>query len=141
MRPQVDVSEAEIDDALSRARGNVGKTESRVAEIFIPIDRADMADDSKRSADRIVEQLKRGAPFGAVAQQFSQGATAAAGGELGWILPGGLDPTLDAAVESCRSDSFRSPSAARRAGTSCSSSTAAPLPRRGPTMSGSTWPR
>ena len=99
VRPQVDVSEAEVDDALSRARTNVGKTESRVAEIFVPVDRADMADEAKRSADRIAEQLKRGAPFGAVAQQFSQGATAAAGGELGWVLPGSLDPSLDAAVE------------------------------------------
>ena len=65
----------------------------------MPVDRADLADEAKRSADRIIEQLKRGAPFGAVAQQFSQGATAQAGGELGWILPGSLDPALDAAVE------------------------------------------
>ena len=99
VRPQVDVSESEIDDALNRARSNVGKTESRVAEIFVPIDRADLADESKRSADRIIEQLRRGAAFGAVAQQFSQGATAPAGGELGWVLPGSLDPALDAAVE------------------------------------------
>ena len=97
--PQVDISEAEIDDALNRMRGNVGKTESRVAEIFVPVDRADLADEAKRRADRIMEQLRRGAPFGAVAQQFSQGATAQAGGELGWVLPGSLDPTLDAAVE------------------------------------------
>lgn len=99
VRPQVDVSEAEIDDALNRMRSNVGKTESRVAEIFVPVDRADLADEAKRSADRIIEQLRRGAPFGAVAQQFSQGATAQAGGELGWVLPGSLDPSLDAAVE------------------------------------------
>jgi peptidyl-prolyl cis-trans isomerase SurA len=99
VRPQVDVSEAEIDDALNRARSNVGKTESRVAEIFVPIDRPDMADDAKRSADRIIEQLRRGAAFGSVAQQFSQGATAPAGGELGWVLPGSLDPALDATVE------------------------------------------
>jgi peptidyl-prolyl cis-trans isomerase SurA len=99
VRPQVDVSEAEIDDALSRMRTNVGKTESRVAEIFVPVDRADLADEAKRSADRIIEQLKRGAPFGAVAQQFSQGATAQSGGELGWVLPGSLDPSLDAVVE------------------------------------------
>ena len=99
VRAQVDVSEGEIDDALNRMRTNVGKTESRVAEIFVPIDRADLADEAKRSADRITEQLKRGAPFGAVAQQFSQGATAQAGGELGWILPGSLDPALDGAVE------------------------------------------
>jgi peptidyl-prolyl cis-trans isomerase SurA len=99
VRPQVDVSEAEIDDALNRMKGNVGKTESRVAEIFVPIDRAEFADESKRAADRIMEQLRRGAPFGAVAQQFSQGATAQAGGELGWVLPGSLDPALDSVVE------------------------------------------
>ncbi len=114
VRPQVDVSEAEIDDALSRVRGNVGKTESRVAEIFVPIDRVDQADEAKRSADRIMEQLRRGAPFAAVAQQFSHGATAQRGGDLGWILPGSLDPALDAAIEKLplkqASDPIRSPS-------------------------------
>jgi peptidyl-prolyl cis-trans isomerase SurA len=109
VRPQVDVSEAEIDDALNRVRSNVGKTESRVAEIFVPIDRVDLADESKRSIDRIADQLKRGAPFGAVAQQFSQGATAQAGGELGWILPGALDPALDAALEKMQVRQFSEP--------------------------------
>src|SRR5258707_4164270 len=99
VRSQVDVSEAEIDDALGRMRSNIGKTESRVAEIFVPIDRAELADEAKRSADRIAEQLRRGAPFGAVAKQFSQGATAQAGGELGWVLPGSLDPSLDTAID------------------------------------------
>jgi peptidyl-prolyl cis-trans isomerase SurA len=99
VRPQVEVSDAEIDDALSRIRANVGKTESRVAEIFIPIDKVDQADEAKRSADRVVEQLRRGASFGALAQQFSQGATAQAGGDLGWILPGSLDSALDAVIE------------------------------------------
>ena len=99
VRPQVNVSDAEIDDALNRIRGNVGKTEAHVAEIFVPIDRPDQADDARRSADRIVEQLRRGAPFAALAQQFSQGQTAKNGGDLGWVLPGSLDPAVDAAVE------------------------------------------
>lgn len=99
VRPQVDVSETEVDDAMARVRSNVGKTESRVAEIFIPIDKVEQADEAKRSADRIVEQLRRGAPFAALAQQFSHGATSQSGGDLGWILPGTLDPTLDAAIE------------------------------------------
>lgn len=98
VRPLVDVTEGEIDDALGRIRANAGKTESRVAEIFVPIDRVDQADEARRSADRIVEQLKRGVPFEALARQFSHGATATAGGDLGWILPGSLDPALDAAV-------------------------------------------
>jgi peptidyl-prolyl cis-trans isomerase SurA len=98
VRPQVDVSEAEIDDALSRMRRTSARP-NRAWPRSRAVDRADLADEAKRSADRITEQLKRGAPFGAVAQQFSQGATAQAGGELGWILPGSLDPALDAAVE------------------------------------------
>jgi peptidyl-prolyl cis-trans isomerase SurA len=109
VRPQVDVSEAEIDDALGRVRANVGKTESRVAEIFVPVDRAEFSDEAKRSADRIHEQLKRGAPFGAVAQQFSQGATAQSGGELGWLLPGSLDPALDTTVDKLQVRQFSDP--------------------------------
>jgi peptidyl-prolyl cis-trans isomerase SurA len=99
VRPQVDVSDAEIDDSMSRIRTNIGKTESRVAEIFIPIDKVDQADEAKRSADRVIEQLRRGASFPALAQQFSQGATAQQGGDLGWILPGTLDPAIDAAID------------------------------------------
>ncbi len=113
VRPQVEVSEAEIDDALTRLRANIGKTESRVAEIFVPVDRTDSVDEAKRSADRILDQLKRGAPFAAVAQQFSQGASAQTGGDLGWVLPGSLDPALDAAIDKLQprqySDPVRSP--------------------------------
>ena len=98
---------------LARIRANVGKTEARVAEIFIPIDRVEQADEAKRSADRVVEQLRRGAAFAALAQQFSHGATAQQGGDLGWILPGSLDPALDAAIEKLplrqASDPIRSP--------------------------------
>jgi peptidyl-prolyl cis-trans isomerase SurA len=99
VRPQVEVSENEVDEAYSRVQRNVGKTESRVAEIFVPIDRVDQTEDARRNAERIVEQLRRGAPFPAVAQQFSQGAQAQSGGEIGWILPGTLEPALDAAIE------------------------------------------
>jgi peptidyl-prolyl cis-trans isomerase SurA len=109
VRPLVDVSEAEIDDAMNRLRTNVGKTEARVAEIFVPVDRAESNDDAKKSADRILDQLKRGAPFAAVAQQFSQGASAQTGGDLGWVLPGSLDPTLDAAIEKLQPRQYSEP--------------------------------
>ncbi|MBX9945501.1 MAG: peptidylprolyl isomerase [Reyranella sp.] len=109
VRPQVDVSEVEIDDAMTRLRANVGKTESRVAEIFVPVDRAEGVDEAKRSADRILDQLRRGAPFAAVAQQFSQGATAQTGGDLGWVLPGTLDPAMDAAIDKLQPRQFSEP--------------------------------
>jgi peptidyl-prolyl cis-trans isomerase SurA len=99
IRGMVDVSDTEVDDMLARMRANIGKTEYHVGEIFIPIDRPDQVDEARRSADRIVEQLKRGVSFINLAQQFSHGATAQAGGDLGWILPGTLDPALDAALD------------------------------------------
>ena len=39
----------------------------------------------RRLAERLIEQMKRGARFSAVAQQFSQSPTAAVGGDLGWL--------------------------------------------------------
>jgi peptidyl-prolyl cis-trans isomerase SurA len=99
VRPRVFVTDSEVDDAASRVKANIGKTESRVAEIFVPIDRPEQAEEAHHAAERIVEQLKRGAPFAALAQQFSQAATAQAGGDVGWILPGSLDPALEAAMD------------------------------------------
>lgn len=99
VRPRVFVTDSEVDDAAARVKANIGKTESRVAEIFVPIDRSEQAEEARHAAERIVEQLKRGAPFAALAQQFSQAATAQAGGDIGWILPGSLDPVLEAAMD------------------------------------------
>lgn len=99
VRSQVDVTDSEIDDTLNRLRGNIGKTETRVAEIFMPVDRSEQADEARKAAERVEEQIKRGAPFAALAQQFSQGQTAQNGGDLGWVLPGSLDPAIEAAME------------------------------------------
>ena len=52
----------------------------------------------RRTAERLAEQIKRGANFTAVARQFSQSATAAVGGDLGWVEEGALDPEIDKAV-------------------------------------------
>ena len=46
--------------------------------------------------------MKQGARFSAVAQQFSQSATAAVGGDIGWIEPDELSPPLAKAVAQMR---------------------------------------
>lgn len=98
VRGQIDVSDAEIDEALNQIRRNVGKSENRVAEIFLAVDRPDQADEVLRNAQRILEQIRVGTPFAVMAQQFSQSASAANGGDLGWVLPGQFDPALEAAI-------------------------------------------
>jgi peptidyl-prolyl cis-trans isomerase SurA len=48
--------------------------------------------------ERLAEQIGRGANFTAVARQFSQSATAAVGGDLGWVQQGALEPELEKAA-------------------------------------------
>lgn len=98
VRGQIDVTDAEIDEVLNQIRRNVGKSENRIAEIFLAVDRPEQADEVLRNAQRILEQIRVGTPFAVMAQQFSQSASAANGGDLGWVLPGQFDPALEAAI-------------------------------------------
>jgi peptidyl-prolyl cis-trans isomerase SurA len=98
VRGQIDVTDSEIDEVLNQLRRNVGKSENRIAEIFLAVDRPEQADEVLRNAQRILEQIRVGTPFAVMAQQFSQSASAANGGDLGWVLPGQFDPALEAAI-------------------------------------------
>jgi peptidyl-prolyl cis-trans isomerase SurA len=96
------VSDEEIDDALKRLKETINEPQSRVAEIFLAVDNPQQDDEIRRLAERLIEQMKRGARFSAVAQQFSQAATAAVGGDLGWLRPEQLSPDLGKAVAQLR---------------------------------------
>ncbi|HEY1299824.1 MAG TPA: peptidylprolyl isomerase [Stellaceae bacterium] len=92
------VSDEEIDDAMKRLKQTAGEPQSRVAEIFLAVDSPQQDDEVRQLALRLTEQMKQGARFSAVAQQFSQSATAAVGGDLGYIRPESLNPALAKAV-------------------------------------------
>jgi len=96
------VSEEEIDDAWRRIKESANEPQSRVAEIFLAVDNPQQDEEMRRLAERLVEQMKHGARFSAVAQQFSQSATAAVGGDLGWLRPEQLSPDLAKAVAQMR---------------------------------------
>jgi peptidyl-prolyl cis-trans isomerase SurA len=56
---------------------------------------------ARSELDAIAQAVQSGkVKFGQKARELSQNpATAAKGGDLGWVLPGQLDPVLDAALE------------------------------------------
>jgi len=92
---QVQVSDTQIDEVVERLKANQGKPQYLVASIFLAVDQ-DAGDAQVRAlADRLVAELRRGAPFPAVARQFSQAAGAQTGGDMGWVLAGQLEPALD----------------------------------------------
>jgi peptidyl-prolyl cis-trans isomerase SurA len=92
------VSGEEIDEALERIRRTAGVDEFRVSELFLPVDSPEQEVETQRTAERLAQQIRDGAPFPAVARQFSRGSTAAAGGQIGWVRPGQLAPEIEQAV-------------------------------------------
>jgi peptidyl-prolyl cis-trans isomerase SurA len=109
LRPRVEIGDDEVDEALARIKANQGKPEMRVAEIFISTDSPEAEDDVRQLAARLVEQLRKGARFAALARQFSQGASAAVGGDLGWIQQGQLDEALDRTLAEMRPNDVSAP--------------------------------
>ena len=107
--PSAAVSEDEIDEALAGIAKNQGKPEYLVSEVFLTIDAPDQEAQVRAIAERLIAEIRRGADFSAVAQQFSQSATAAAGGDIGWVGPGQLSPPLDAAVRSMQPGQISAP--------------------------------
>lgn len=95
----VTVSDDEVKDTLTRIKGDVGKSQYRVAEIYLAIDNPSQEAEIKALADRLIDQMQHGANFSAVAQQFSQSPTAAVGGDLGWLTTAELPHDIAQAVQ------------------------------------------
>lgn len=89
------ISEDEIDEALAEFEGNRDKPEYRVAEIFLPVESSDQEEDVRRLSERMVQQIRSGADFSAIARQFSRSRSALNGGDIGWIRAGQSDPEID----------------------------------------------
>lgn len=98
LRPRVDVSDEEVDATIARMQANAGKEEFLVSEIFLTVDDPKDEEQIKQFAENLVQQLKSGANFSAVARQFSQGTGAGSGGDIGWIQEGQLAPELNRAL-------------------------------------------
>ena len=91
---QTEVTEADIQEQASLVQAQTGQQEFHIAEIFMPIPDPAQADEVRRFADTIIQQLRLGAAFPVVAAQFSQSQTALQGGDQGWVQPNQVDPAV-----------------------------------------------
>lgn len=85
LRPRITVGEEEINETLDRFKSRQGQMEYRLSEILLAVDGPEEESNIMRAADRFRKQINNGASFSAIARQFSQSATAAVGGDLGWL--------------------------------------------------------
>lgn len=96
IRPDIEISDQQIDAYRNRILSRTGTDEYLVAEIFLPVNDQDDEGNVRQLANKLYGQLtERNAPFDRIAAQFSEGATASKGGMLGWIQEGQLSEELD----------------------------------------------
>lgn len=109
LRPQITISEAEIDTELQRLARNSGKTEFRVAEIYVSTGGGAHEKEALAKMEALAREIRQGRPFSQLARQFSEAPGAATGGDLGWIQEGILDSRLDAALRSMKPGELSQP--------------------------------
>jgi peptidyl-prolyl cis-trans isomerase SurA len=95
VRPNVVIPPEEVEEVATRLAARRGSIERRVAEIFIPVESNARENEALADANRLFEELARGANFAGLARQFSQSGTAMLGGDLGWVRDGELDEELN----------------------------------------------
>ncbi|WP_334163457.1 peptidylprolyl isomerase [Phenylobacterium sp.] len=103
------IGEDQISATLQRLQAAASKPQYQVSEVFIDANRVGGMQTAVQGAAQLVQQMQQGAPFPAVARQFSASATAAAGGDAGWISPGEMPPEVDAALEQLRPGQLSQP--------------------------------
>ena len=86
LKPQVNITDDEVYNAIESLESNKGKFQYQVSEIFILVTDNARRQESLATANTIYEQLQSGVPFTALAQQFSQSSTAAVGGDMGLVM-------------------------------------------------------
>ena len=109
LRPQVEIGDEEVEEALRSIKENRGKPQLLVSEIFLAVDDASADTRVRDSAMRIAQQIRAGASFEALARALSQNATAAAGGDLGWLIEGQFEDELGRALATMRPGQIAGP--------------------------------
>ena len=103
------IGEDQIKATQARLVAAASKPQYEVSEVFLDAGRTGGMDAAVKGATQLVAQLQQGAPFPAVARQFSASSTAAAGGDAGWISQGELPPQVDTALEQLRPGQLSQP--------------------------------
>ena len=94
VRSSVKISRDSINETIEEIRANKGKPEFLVSEIFLPFNNKEPNNVVYQNAMKLFLEAKKGGNFAALARSFSQSASAANGGNSGWIRAGQVDKNL-----------------------------------------------
>lgn len=100
--PRITISDEEVEAVQKRLENNKGKSEYLLSEIYLPVESNTPEGQVREAVADLVSQLRSGASFQRAAAQFSQGATAASGGSIGWVLADEVPPEIGAVLPDLR---------------------------------------
>lgn len=94
------ISEEDVEAQIQRIQESAGRPEFRIAEIFLPFDDPQTEREVEELGKRIMNQLRQGVAFPVLARNYSEAASAAVGGDLGWLDLEQVNPELQESVSS-----------------------------------------
>ncbi len=109
IKPQINVSESDIDMTMKQITTHKTKREFHIAEIMLKVPNDAAKAQVLSKAEELVQKIKQGANFEAVAQKYSNGAAAQSGGDLGWVEEGQLAHRLDLALRALSNGQISNP--------------------------------
>ena len=108
-RDAVVIADNQVDSAMDQANSASLKPQYELSELFLDASHVGGQQAAQDGAHQLILQMQAGAPFGAVARQFSALPTAANGGDAGWVVDTELKPEVRAAVEQMRPGDLSQP--------------------------------
>jgi peptidyl-prolyl cis-trans isomerase SurA len=103
------VGDGQVNEVLRQIQAQAEQPQYQIADIYIDAARVGGQEAAMSGAQQLVTQLQQGAPFSAVARQFSAASTAANGGDAGWMTTAELRPELRPAIEQLRPGQLSQP--------------------------------
>jgi len=95
-RVQVNISDEEVQAVIKRMEDAKGSEEYHISEIYMSA--VTNRDQVYAGMQGLIDQMRKGTPFGYLARTYSEATTKATDGDLGWIQAGMLPTELSDAV-------------------------------------------
>lgn len=95
---QARVSRAQVEQSMRQITEAASKPQYLIGEIYLENAKHGGAQQTMNGAQQLITQMVQGAPFQAVAEQFSDAPSAPRGGDAGWVVDGSLQPALQAVL-------------------------------------------
>ena len=108
-RSRLRIGRDQIKATLDRLAAQATKPQYQISEVYIEASRVGGMQVAYQGAQTLIDQMQQGAPFPAVARQFSSSPTAANGGDAGWIGSGEMPPEVDAVLDQMRAGQLSPP--------------------------------